>query len=208
MKKRMILGSGKLYLIPYVEEIPDEDEICIEKNLFCYISGGATLAYTPESYVAKDDLGYVSKTVLTNEEATLSTGIATINGGILEKLVDTARVTENVEKKRRTVKIGGIGNSKNAKYILCFHHEDKADGDIWVTIVGQNQAGLEFSFVKDQETIIDSEFTCLVQDGEGTLIKYTEEDTTITGEEIQADNALVGKAKVSVAKVGVQGTAK
>ena len=34
MKKRMILGSGKLYLIPYVEEIPDEDEICTEENLF------------------------------------------------------------------------------------------------------------------------------------------------------------------------------
>lgn len=180
-KQRMILGSGKLYLIPFAEEIPEEDEICVDTNLFCYISGGATVTYTPESYVAKDDLGYVSKTVLTNEEATLSTGIATINGNILDRLVDTARVTEDTVGKKRTVKIGGIGNSKNAKYILCFHHEDKVDGDIWVTIVGQNQAGLEFSFTKDAETIIDAEFTCLVQDSEGTLIKYTEADSTIVG---------------------------
>ena len=47
-------------------------------------------------------------------------------------------------------------------------------------IVGQNQAGFSLAFAKDKETVIDAEFKALAQDDEGTLIKYIEEDQTIT----------------------------
>ena len=177
--KRITLGSGKLYLIPFAEEIPELDDICVDTNLFGYIKGGATIEYTPTFYEAKDDLGYVQKTIITEESALLKSGILTFNGNTLQKLCDTGRVTEDKESKRRILKVGGIGNAQGNKYIIAFHHEDPIDGDIWLKIVGQNQAGFTLAFAKDAETVIDAEFKCLAQDNEGTLIEYTEEDKSI-----------------------------
>ncbi len=191
--KRITLGSGKLYLTMFEDTIPDTEEICVDDNLLGYIQGGATLEYKPTFYEAKDDLGYVVKTIITEEEATLKSGVLTFNGATLDKLCDTARIEEDSAKKLRIVKFGGIGNAKRAKYLICFHHEDPIDGDIWVIIVGNNQAGFSLAFAKDKETVIDAEFKALAQDDEGTLIKYIEEDKTIV--------AAPGKAKVGTAKV-------
>lgn len=178
--KRITLGSGKLYLIPYTDTVPEVETICVEANLLGYIKGGATIEYAPTFYEAKDDLGYVVKTIITEETATLKSGILTFNANTLKTLCDTGRVTEDTTKKLRTIKIGGIGNAQGAKYIICFHHEDPVDGDIWVVIVGQNQAGFSLAFAKDAETVIDAEFKCLAQDTEGTLIKYIEEDSSLS----------------------------
>lgn len=179
MSKRITLGSGKLYCIPYANTLPEVDTICVDENLLGYIKGGASLEYAPTFYEAKDDLGYVIKTIITEETATLKSGILTFNGDTLNKLCDTGRVTEDATKGRRILKIGGIGNAQGNKYVLCFHHEDPVDGDIWVLIVGQNQAGFTLAFAKDAETVIDAEFKCLAQDTDGTLIQYIEEDSTI-----------------------------
>ena len=178
--KRITLGSGKLYIIPYAETVPEVDTICVEDNLLGYIKGGATLEYAPTFYEAKDDLGYVQKTIITEETATLKSGVLTFNGDTLTKLCDTGRVIEDATNKRRTVKIGGVSNAQGLKYIIAFHHEDPIDGDIWVVVVGQNQAGFSLAFAKDAETVIDAEFKCLSQDAEGTLIQYIEEDSSIT----------------------------
>lgn len=179
---RITLGSGKLYLMEFEGTVPETDVICVEDNLLGYIKGGATLEYAPTFYDAKDDLGYVVKTIITEEEATLKSGVLTFNGNTLEKLCDTARVEEDETKKLRIVKFGGIANAKRAKYLICFHHSDPLDGDIWVVIVGNNQAGFSLAFAKDSETVIDAEFKALAQDNEGTLIKYIEEDKTIGGQ--------------------------
>lgn len=178
--KRITLGSGKLYLTTFNGTLPDTETICTEENLLGYIKGGATLEYTPTFYEAKDDLGYVVKTIITEETAILKSGVLTFNGSTLDKLCDTARVTEDAEKKLRIVKFGGVGNAKRAKYVICFHHSDPIDGDIWVMIVGNNQSGFSLAFAKDAETVIDAEFKALAQDDEGTLIKYIEEDKSIT----------------------------
>lgn len=178
--KRITLGSGKLYLIPYTDTVPEKETICVEENLLGYIKGGASLEYTPTFYEAKDDLGFVIKTIITEESALLKSGILTFNGNTLAKLCDTGRVTEDATKKLRTIKIGGISNAQGNRYVICFHHEDPIDGDIWVIIVGQNQAGFTLAFAKDAETVIDAEFKCLSQDNEGTLIKYIEADEGIT----------------------------
>ena len=181
--KRITLGSGKLYVMPYVDSVPETETICTEENLIGYIKGGASIEYTPSFYEAKDDLGYVIKTIITEETAILKSGILTFNGNTLKMLCATGRVSEDKSKKLRTLKIGGIGNADNSKYVICFHHEDSVDGDIWVVIVGKNEAGFTLAFAKDSETVIDAEFKCLSQDEEGTLIKYIESDATITGEE-------------------------
>lgn len=178
--KRITLGSGKLYVAEYTgETVPEVDTLCVEANQLGYIKGGATLTYTPTFYEAKDDLGFVVKSIITEEEVTMTSGILTFTGDTLAKLCDTARVTEDSSKKRRTVLFGGVDNAKRAKYVICFHHEDPIDGDIWVVIVGNNQAGFSLAFAKDSETVIDAEFKALAQDNAGTLIKYIEEDKTI-----------------------------
>ena len=45
-------------------------------------------------------------------------------------------------------------NRQGARYVICLHHKDAVDGDIWVMIVGNNQAGFTISFEKDKETVV------------------------------------------------------
>lgn len=180
MSKRITLGSGNLYYKEFTGEIPENETIETEQNRLGYISGGATLEYKPTYYEAKDDLGVVVKTILTEEEVILKSGIMTFNGKTLEVLCETGRVTEDSAKHIRTVKIGGPGNANGKSYIIHFVHKDPTDGDIRITIVGKNQAGFSLAFAKDKETVIDAEFKALPQDSEGTLIKYQEFDSTIT----------------------------
>lgn len=179
--ERIILGSGYIHIAAFKkgQEIPNPEEFCTDDTLFAYIKGGATIEYAPEYYEAKDDMGNVAKSVVTKEEVTLKSGIMTFTGNTLAKLCDTARVSEREStdegKKYRVVKVGGAGNAKGAKYVICFHHIDKVDGDIYLMIIGQNQAGFSLSFAADTETVVDAEFHALPMDGEGTLIVYTEE---------------------------------
>ena len=105
----------------------------------------------------------------------MKSGIMTWCGTTLKKLCQTARVTEDAEKKKRTVKIGGIGNADGKRYVLHFVHKDTVDGDVRVTIVGSNQAGFTIAFAKDSETVIDAEFKAQPMDKEGTLILYEED---------------------------------
>lgn len=178
-KESIVLGSGNIYIKEYSGELPEIDAICVEENRLGHVSGGATLTYEPSYYEAKDDMGRVKKSIITEEKATLKSGIITFSAATLNRLVDTGRVTEDSSKKRRTIKIGGISNATNKSYAICFHHPDKVDGDVWVEVVGRNQAGFELSFTKDKETVIDAEFTCEPSDAEGTLINYVEADATI-----------------------------
>lgn len=176
MSNKIVLGSGKLYVAEYsaTTGIPADATLEVEANLLGYIQGGATLTYTPTFYTAEDDLGYVKKKMLTEEEASLKSGVMTWNGNTLAKLCSTATVIEDSSKKTRTVKIGGIGNYDGKSYVIRFVHED-SEGDIRITIVGTNEAGFELAFAKDQETVIDAEFKALPSDTNGTLIIFTEE---------------------------------
>ncbi len=178
--EKIVLGSGKLYIDEFTGTLPEDVALEVEAKLLGLIQSGATLSYKPSFYEAKDDLGLVSKKILTDEEAILKSGVMTWNGNTLQKLSSTARVTEDATKKIRTVKIGGAGNHDGKKYVIHFVHEDKVDGDIRITIVGSNEAGFELAFAKDKETVINAEFKAQPQDSEGTLILYKEEDSTIT----------------------------
>ena len=184
--ERIILGSGYLHIGTYdgKSPLPAPEDFCTDENIFSYIQGGATLEYKPTKVTAVDDMGKVSKETITEEEAILKSGIMTFCGNTLETLCDTARVSQREaglgggKKKHRVVKVGGIANKKNSKYIICFHHIDPVDGDIWIMIVGSNQAGFALTFAKDKETVVDAEFKAFPQDKEGTLILYEEEIVT------------------------------
>lgn len=175
--EKITLGSGDLYCIDTIENVPNTIEaiqaLLVDDNFLGYISGGATLEYKPTFYEAKDDKGNVSKTIITEEEATLKSGILTFNASTLNKLCDTGRVSETT--KERLVKIGGTKNRNGKYYLIIFKYTDAVDGDAYVIIVGQNQAGFSLAFAKDKETVIDAEFKAKPMDKEGTLIVYMEE---------------------------------
>ena len=173
MEDKIVLGSGKLYVIAFSDTIPEDTVLEVDNNLLGYIQGRATLSYTPSFYEAKDDLGFVVKKMITEEEAVLKSGVMTWCGETLKKLCSTARVTST--NTERTVKIGGASNYDGAKYVIRFLHEDKVDGDIRITIIGSNEAGFEMAFAKDKETVINAEFKAMPMDNEGTLIEYREE---------------------------------
>lgn len=191
--KDIIIGSGKLYVLEFSGTIPANETIEVDANLFGSVSGGASISYKPKFYTAKDDLGLVSKTIITEEEATLKSGVCTLNGNTLAKISATARVTE--AGGIRTVKIGGIGNDNGKQYIIRFVHKS---GKYRVTIVGQNQAGFELKFEKEKETIVDAEFIAAPNDSEGTLIIFDETILGLSSLSFTLASATTGKTKISV----------
>ena len=171
--KSIVLGSGDLFVTEFTGSIPTDEALETDENNLGYVQGGASIEYKPTTYTAKDDFGRVQKTIVTDEEATLKSGIVTWNGNTLARLSSTARVTETATK--RTVKIGGAGNDNGKHYVIRFRHKDAVDGDVRVTIVGKNEAGFSLAFAKDKETVVDAEFKAKPHDSEGTLILYEEE---------------------------------
>lgn len=172
-KETITLGSGKIYLTVFSETLPTVDAICVEQNLLGYIKGGASLEYTEETYEEKDDLGIVSKIITTSEEALLKCGLLTWNGTTLTKLIDRCKTTE--EAGKRVTKIGGAGNTQGGYYAICFFHEDKTDGNLWILIKGRNTAGATLTFATDNGTVIEPEFKAMPHDEDGTLIELIEE---------------------------------
>lgn len=172
-KQNVILGSGDLYIVEFTGEVPADSVIEVETNKIGHISGGAELEYKAEYTEVEDDRGVKVKSFLTKEEAMLKSGILSWNGKTLEKLCETARVTETAEM--RTVKIGGKANANGKSYVVHFVHTLDDGKKIRVTIVGKSTNGFTIAFAKNKETIIDAEFTCLASDKDGTLIIYKEE---------------------------------
>lgn len=177
--EKIVLGSGKLYVMEFTGTIPENAVIETEDNRLGHIKGGASLEYKPTFYEVKDDLGLVAKKIITDEEAILKSGILTWDLTKLAKLCNTGTVTEDALTKIRTLKIGGLGNYDGKQYVIHFLHEDPVDGNLRITIVGANEAGLIIAFAKDQETVVNAEFKAQPADKDGTLIILQEEDSTI-----------------------------
>ena len=173
--ENITLGSGKAYIAEYNPEtgIPAHTDICKDENLLGHIQGGAELTYTEETYEEKDDLGLVSKVITVSEEAILKLGLLTWNGNTLKNLSDRCKVTEGAGI--RTIHIGGAGNTQGKEWVVCFAHEDKKDGNLWVIIRGKNTAGFTLTFAADAGTKLEPEFKALPQDDDGTLITIIEE---------------------------------
>lgn len=173
--KTITLGSGELFMMEFAGTMPEVDAICVEENRLGHIKGGAAIEYTMEPYEEKDDLGKVSKIIVTSEEAILKAGLLTWNGDTLTKLVD--RGVSTTESGKRVTKIGGAGNDNGKNYVICFQHKDPTDGNLWALIKGKNSAGLTITFATDSGTLLEPEFKAMPHDEDGTLIKLIEEQT-------------------------------
>ena len=178
-KNNITLGSGKPFIMEYTAgDLPSIAEICTEEHLLGYSKGGAELSYTEETYEERDDLGFAAKVVTTTEAALLKLGLLTWNGNTLKYLADRCTVTEDAAKGTRTIKIGGAGNAQGKDWLVCFMHEDKKDGNLYVIVRGRNSVGLTLTFAVDAGTVIEPEFKALPQDNAGTLITMIEDIST------------------------------
>jgi hypothetical protein len=173
-KDKITLGSGEIYLAEFSDEMPTVEELCVAGNLLGHIKGGAALEYTMETYEEKDDLGKVSKIIVTSEDVLLKCGLLTWNGETLTKLVDRGQTTTGTAGQRIT-KIGGAGNDNGKNYAICFKHTDSVDGNLWVLIKGKNTAGFTLTFATDAGTVVEPEFKALPHDDNGTLIQLIEQ---------------------------------
>ena len=64
------VGSGHVYATEFTGTIPADSVIETEANRLGYVEGGGTIEYTPTGTTFKDDMGLVSRSKLTAEEAT------------------------------------------------------------------------------------------------------------------------------------------
>lgn len=173
-KETITLGSGKAYYDEFSGNLPSLETICTADKMLGYVKGGAALEYTEENYTETDDLGLVKKIITTKEEAKLKLGLITWNNTVLNVMVDRSVIDTSTAGKR-ILKIGGANKARNQNYVICFHHEDKADGDVWIMLVGRNTAGLNLTLAADSGSKIEPEFTAIPHDSDGTLIQITEE---------------------------------
>ena len=166
--KQYTLGSGHLHIEEFEGELPADWDSFFKStdNLIGRIKGGAAFEYTTEKYEDEDDLGYVVIEEITKEKVTMTSGVMTWIPETLTRLCSTAR-TEELDDGVIRVKIGGLGNQSNTRYVIGFEHKDK---NLRVIIVGRNTEGFTFDFKQDTATVIDCQFRAEAADGEGTLI--------------------------------------
>lgn len=175
-KKEHILGSGHLRVAEIDEKnIPKTEDEWVqflnnfikEKDVLGRIKGGASLDYTTEKTEDQDDLGYVIIEIIKKEKVELKSGMMTWDGETLETLCATARVKTDPATGITTIKIGGLGNQNNKRYIICFEHYSHL---FRVAIIGKNNDGFSISFEQDKATVIDAVFRAEAMDDDGTLV--------------------------------------
>lgn len=162
------LGSGHLHIQEYSGALPAswDDFFSSTENLIGRIKGGASIEYTTKKYEDEDDLGYVVIEDITKEKVILKSGVMTWDGNVLAKLGTTVRVTTGTDGMT-TVKLGGLANQTNTRWVIGFEHKDR---NLRVIIVGRNTEGFTFDFKQDSATVIDCQFRAEASDSEGTLV--------------------------------------
>lgn len=188
--KQYTLGSGHLHVAELAAETDVNSEefltsFFVEDTILGRIKGGAAFEYTTEKYEDQDDLGYVVIEEITKEKVTMTSGVMTWNPETLTKLCTTAR-TKTETDGTVTVKIGGLGNQSDKRYVIGFEHKDKK---LRVLIVGRNTEGFTFDFKQDSATVIDCKFRAEASDEEGTLIIIKDYRKTVKAQTVKAQTA-------------------
>jgi hypothetical protein len=179
--KEIVLGSGKLYAVPYVPGtvIGSLADYCEESNRLGLIQGGAEIAYTPTVYEVKDDLNVIYKRFITAEEATLKSGILTWDLDALNNFIGNKTITVNADGNK-VMKLGGNGAREMDEYLVVFCHEFRNHDKIYVGMAGTNDAGLTLAFQPDKETVVDAEFRAISNGEDGCILILEEEKATTT----------------------------
>lgn len=175
--EEIILGSGDLFLAEFTGEIPADTVIEADGNRAGNIKGGATLEYSQTSQTVKDDKGRVKKTITTEEEVKLKTGLITWVDTWIKALISTARVDTTTKEDHRIYKIGGLGNQSKKRYLFRFVHTRDDGRKLRVTVTGKNTGTISLAFTTENPTTVDAEITANTLDKDGTLVIIDDELT-------------------------------
>lgn len=171
--KTIMLGSGNIFTAEYDGTIPEDPEMIIaEAEEVGAIQGGCTLEYKPTFFTEKDDSGEYEKSIMTEDEATLKLGLITFNGETIANL--NACSTTRKSGKYRITDIGGAENYSDKSRLFIFRHTDKKDGNVYVIIYGENQAGFSLAWAKDKGSKLEPELKCKPMTN-GVRIRYIEQ---------------------------------
>lgn len=190
--ERIALGSGHLYVVEETSDVCLSSSMTIAQllafvkahavsnNTLGKIKNGATFNYSGTFYTEKDDFGEVSKSLITDESASISAGLITFDLKMIKKLVSTSQYSSD-DDGNEMVKLGGEANTNGKKYIIIFVHEDKVDGDIIVAIRGNNTASIALAFNKKEGSLSNPQFTADPIDSSGVsaLIVTMAKGTTL-----------------------------
>ena len=169
----IMLGSGEIFSAEYDGTIPSDPEELIKTADFVgAIKGGCTFEYKPSFTNEVDDSGKYEKSIMTEDEATLKLGLITFNGDTIASL-NACSTTKEVGNYRIT-DIGGAENYTDKSRIFIFRHTDKKDGNVYLIVYGENQAGFSLAWAKDKGTTIEPEIKCKPMQG-GVRVRYIEQ---------------------------------
>ena len=174
--KTIPLGSGNVYMIPYVEgsSMPTDAQFETNANMVGRTKNGATFNYSQTFYTAVSDDGVAKKRRLNEETASFTWGIMTWVPETIEKLLRTATASTASEGDY-TISVlegGGIGNQQAKKFWLHFVGGDDIDGKITLTGLGENIDALAVAFANNNETVLTPNFEFDPYDAEGHLYKF------------------------------------
>lgn len=174
--KTIPLGSGNVYMIPYVEgsSMPTDAQFETNANMIGRTKNGATFNYSQTFYTAVSDDGVAKKRRLNEETASFTWGIMTWCPETIEKLLRTATASTASEGDY-TISVlegGGIGNQQAKKFWLHFVGGDDIDGKITLTGLGENIDALAVAFANNNETVLTPNFEFDPYDAEGHLYKF------------------------------------
>lgn len=155
MATDITLGSGRIYIVEYENAIPQDSVIETSANQFGFTKGGATLSYETQFTDINDDNGDVKESFLNTDSATFKCGAFMGNPNDIVKICPTASTT--TANGVTTVKIGGVSNDNNKKYVVRFKHKTEP---LRVTIVGKNTDGFELTFSAEDAVTLEPTFTC------------------------------------------------
>ena len=186
----IILGSGDLFMAEFSGEIPEDSVIEAEANRAGNIKGGATLEYSQSNQTVKCDMGRVKKTIITEEDVKLKTGMITWAQEWIKALISTARVDTTSKAGHRIYKIGGLKNQSKLRHLFRFVHTRDDGRKLRVTVTGKNTGTISLAFNPENPTTIDAEITADTLDKEGTLViiddEMTEEDAAAVAAQANA----------------------
>lgn len=159
-RNEIVLGAGEVYAYEYtgdVSKLPDDAIVEDDKNNVGWCSGGFGIDYKPDKYDVINQYGKVVKSFITKETITAKTGVLTWNLKNIA-LLSTAKITEDAQKKTRTLTFGAGGKLKTI--LLRFVHEKENGKKIRFTMIGQGGNGFSLEF-GEKEVVVDSEITAI-----------------------------------------------
>jgi hypothetical protein len=160
------LGSGYIYVmeLPAGGTVPADSALEVAANQFGYTKGGATLSYETDYQEINDDNGQIKENILSSDKCTFKCGAFMGSAADIVKICPTA--TSTTASGVTTVKLGGVANDNNKKYVVRFKHKTEP---LRVTIIGKNTDGFELTFSADDAVTLEPTFTCSAMDATGVL---------------------------------------